>query len=487
MTLIIAGDRSGVGKTTITLALLSFLVQKGYKVQSFKVGPDYIDPMFHTKITGRPCRNLDPILTSQTYVKSCFNQHSQCVEYTLIEGVMGLFDGVPFQKAEALPNIELNREKDCLFNHYASTAHIARLLNIPVVLVIDCSRLSGSVAAIAQGYRSLDPNINIIGVILNRVGSDRHLELLENALIPLNLPILGKLYRQDSLTIPDRHLGLIPTDELPGFNSLVKKLAHLAQTNFNWDLLLPLLTSPQSPYGRVFYENLDIVTNMLDKPAPTTHYPIKIAIARDRAFNFYYPDNLEILEKLGAELLYWSPLEDESLPFRTSGLYLGGGFPEVFTQELSANKKAIKVVQTAIKQGMPTYAECGGLMYLCQEIINFQGETWPMVGILPTTAKMSNRLTLGYRQAIATDNSLLLTSGDTLWGHEFHRSELTLNSPKPLFKLHSWHSQSPSDAEGWQLYNVHASYLHLHFGGCPTIPEKFLRQCLDFSGSVELS
>ncbi|MGB5594825.1 MAG: cobyrinate a,c-diamide synthase [Crocosphaera sp.] len=476
MTLIIAGDRSGTGKTTITLALLAFLSQKRATVQSFKVGPDYIDPMFHTYITGRPCRNLDPILTSETYVKSCFAQHCQRVDYAVIEGVMGLFDGVPFEKF--LPSLGRDcREVSGSTLQYASTAHIARLLNIPVVLVIDCSRLSGSVAAIAHGYGSLDPNINIMGVILNRVGSDRHLDLLETALTPLNIPILGSIRRQEALTIRDRHLGLVPTDELPTFNLLVDKLAHLAQTCFNWDLLLPLMRSRVGE--KVPWPRQKLETRM-EKAT------VKIAIAKDKAFNFYYPDNLDILEALGSQLIYWSPLQDETLPPGTTGLYLGGGFPEMFAQALSSHKKALTAVKTAITQGMPTYAECGGLMYLCQNLITFEGESWPMVGILPTTVQMGKKLTLGYRKALASHPSLLLTPGETIWGHEFHRSQLTVTPSKSLFELSSWHDNSPVYEEGWHCYNLHASYLHLHFGGCPKIAEKFFAHCLDFSQYLAL-
>jgi cobyrinic acid a,c-diamide synthase len=237
MGLVIAGERSGVGKTTVTLAMLSFLSRQGNKVQSFKVGPDYIDPMFHTSVTGRPCRNLDPILTSEIYVKSCFARHCQEIDYALIEGVMGLFDGVSswFEGKEQITD-------------FASTAHIARLLDLPVLLVIDCSRLSGSVAAIVHGYRSLDPRVKIAGVVLNRVGSDRHLTFLKNALEPLKIPILGILRRQDSITIPDRHLGLIPTAELNHLETLFEQLANLAKTCFDWERLFPLLTpSPPLP------------------------------------------------------------------------------------------------------------------------------------------------------------------------------------------------------------------------------------------------
>ena len=473
MTIIIAGDRSGTGKTTITLALLAFLRKKSAHVQSFKVGPDYIDSMFHSYITGRPCRNLDPILTSVSYVKSCFAKHCQGVDYGVIEGVMGLFDGVPLEKAGGTEGQEAGGATGGLYQDYGSTAHIARILGIPVVLVIDCSRLSGSVAAIAHGYSYLDPNINVVGVILNRVGSDRHLTLLETALKPLNIPIFGVIYRQETLTIPDRHLGLVPTQELPELDRLFDRLAHLAQTCFNWEQLLPYLTqSPRLPVP--------------PSPRPPVPQSPKIAIAKDKAFNFYYPDNLEILQQLGAKLCYWSPLEDENLPKDTAGLYFGGGFPEMFAEALSSNTKALHSVKQGIIKGMPTYAECGGLMYLCEEIVDFEGKSWPMVDILPTTAKMVKKLTLGYRQAIATGSNFLLNQGETIWGHEFHRSELTILPEQPLYNLSSWQKNSLIYGEGWHCYHLNASYLHLHFGGCPQIAEKFFRSTLDFSRDLAL-
>ncbi len=459
MTLVIAGERSGVGKTTITLALLAFLSKKGYTIQSFKVGPDYIDPMFHTAVTSRPCRNLDPVLTSETYVQSCFSRHCQGVDYALVEGVMGLFDGI---------NLENSSD-------FASTAHIARLLNLPILLVIDCSRLSGSVAAIAHGYCSFDPRLNLAGVILNRVASDRHLALLKDALEPLNLPILGVLHRQDSLTIPDRHLGLVPSDELDSLNTLFEQLSHLAAYAFDWERLFPLLQITPSP---------SFPTSAFRIQPSESRIPL--AVARDRAFKFYYPDNLDILEHLGAELIPWSPLNEEKLPDGVQGLYFGGGFPEVFAQQLEENQSARQSVREAIQAGMPTYAECGGLMYLCDRLVDFVGNSWQMVGILPTTAIMGKPLTLGYRQATALQDNSLLEVGEILWGHEFHRSQLTSISPQPLFSLRSYRPDSPSNREGWQQQQLHASYLHLHFGGCPAISRNFLRLCLDFPPSDQL-
>ena len=447
MALIIAGERSGVGKTTVTLALLAALKQRRISVQSFKVGPDYIDPMFHQHVTGRPCRTLDPVLTSETYVKQCFEQHGQRAEAVVIEGVMGLFDGAAGAE------------------DYASTAHIARLLQVPILLVLDCSRLSHSIAALVHGYRSFDPRLQIAGVVLNRVGSDRHLELLQTALVPLNLPILGTLRRQDQITIPDRHLGLVPTGELTGLDHLLDRLAHLGQTNFDWPRLFPLL--PPSPPPPSFPPS-----------SPPSFPPTPIAIAQDAAFNFYYPDNLELLTALGADLIPWSPLCDASLPRGVQGLYLGGGFPEVFAAELAANAAVRQAVQQAIRVKMPVYAECGGLMYLTKALTDLTGHTYPMVGALPTTAVMGPTLTLGYRRATAQAASCLLQPGNLVYGHEFHRSHLTLNPESPLFAVdHPFSHRCPITFEGWHSSHLHASYLHLHWGATPELPHHFVGNC----------
>ncbi|MEA5619750.1 cobyrinate a,c-diamide synthase [Cronbergia sp. UHCC 0137] len=445
--LIIAGERSGVGKTTVTLTLLASLCRGGATVQSFKVGPDYIDPMFHQYVTGRPCRNLDPVLTSEGYVQECFSRYAQTGEYALVEGVMGLFDGI----------------KGVDSTDFGSTAHIARLLDVPVALVIDCSRLSGSVGAIAHGYCSFDPRIKIAGLILNRVGSDRHLSLLQDALKPLQLPILGVLRRQDNITMRDRHLGLVPTAELPELDDLINNLADLGDTCFNWDLIAPLLKSKSVPQS----------------PVPSSQFPVslRIAIARDQAFNFYYQDNLDLLQQLGAELVFWSPLEDSQLPENIQGMYFGGGFPEVFPQQLSANISAINSVKTAILSGIPTIAECGGLMYLCEQITDFSGQSWSMVGVLPTVAQMGGRLTLGYRRGVALQDSLLVDAGTNIYGHEFHRSQLITNPHQPLFETFRYDCDENMGFEGWGLANVHASYIHQHWGKSLEIPQRFLEQC----------
>jgi cobyrinic acid a,c-diamide synthase len=517
MSIAIAGERSGVGKTTVTLAILAALKRKNKTVQSFKVGPDYIDPMFHSYVTGRACRNLDTILTSDAYVQQCFDRHRQTADCALIEGVMGLFDG-----ASGLTDI-------------GSTAQIAKLLNVPVVLILNCSSTSRSIAAIAHGYRTFDPQVQIAGLILNQVGSDRHLELLTAALSSLHLPILGVLRRRDDLSIPDRHLGLIPAQELTDLNATVDRLADVGETCFDWERLLPLLSSKpvfnpsplhtsldrsenpgnpsKSPLKRGikspilapflrgfggFRSRNEVQPTFVNTVAPLQGEgwdevnisatppkipKIRLAVAKDAAFNFYYADNLDLLRAAGAELVEWSPLSDSQLPPDVQGLYFGGGFPEVFAEPLAANQPARQAVQAAIVAGMPTYAECGGLMYLCDQIVDFEDRSYPMVGIFSTTAVMGKKLTLGYRQLTALQDSLLLKIGDRVWGHEFHRSTLTDLSTQPLYDLQGYESKSIFAPEGWSSYQVQAAYTHLHFGTKLDLPARFIDHCRKFEQS----
>ena len=456
MSLIIAGDRSGVGKTTVTLAILAYLSIQSRRVQSFKVGPDYIDPMFHTAITGIPCRNLDPVLTSAAYVKDCFEQQLQTAEWTIIEGVMGLFDGIN------VPTGSTSR------NDYASTAHIARILNLPVVLVLDCSRLSTSIAAIAYGYANLDPKVNVVGVILNKVASDRHLELLETALKSIEMPILGVLRRNSAVNIPDRHLGLVPSAEISNLSDVFARLADLVKTSFNWNKLLPLINA-RSHSNQI---KSHFTASKLE--------PLRIAVARDKAFSFYYQDNLDLLSELGAELVFWSPLQDDNLPNNIHGLYFGGGFPEIFAQQLEDNKAILYQLKRILLAGIPTYAECGGLMYLCQKLIDLQGQIHSMVGIIPSTVTMQAKLTLGYRQAIALRDSPLLAAKQTVTGHEFHHSKLITDPQFPQWQLRGVHKSSVDTKEGWNIERVHASYLHLHWGANLSIPRRFIEYCRNY-------
>jgi cobyrinic acid a,c-diamide synthase len=350
--------------------------------------------------------------------------------------------------------------------------------------VLDCSKLSRSVAAIAHGYKTFDPRIKLAGVVLNRVGSDRHLELLKDALEPLQLPVLGVLRRQDNITIPDRHLGLVPTAEMTQLDVLIDRLAHLGDSCFDWEHLLPLLTPPNPPLVRGGAEAVKFkIPPLENRGNPESKGLIRVAVARDRAFSFYYQDNLDILQQLGAELVFWSPLTDAALPTDVQGMYFGGGFPEVFAQQLADNTSARESVRNAILTEMPTYAECGGLMYLCEQITDFEGQSWSMVGVLPTTTVMGKRLTVGYRQATALQDSPLLSTGATVWGHEFHHSQLTATPEKPLFETRGYNQRGEGKAvtEGWRVNQLHASYVHLHWGGRSEIPVQFLQCCQQFS------
>jgi len=480
MGLIIAGDRSGVGKTTVTLGILAYLAAASKKVQSFKVGPDYIDPMFHSAVTGLPCRNLDPVLTSPEYVEDCFQLHAQTAEWVVVEGVMGLFDGI------------YHPESPESLNDYGSTAHIARILNLPVLLVLDCSSLSTSIAAIAYGYANLDPRVNIVGVILNRVASDRHLELLTMALKSINLPILGVLGRNKAVTIPDRHLGLVPSGELAGINHVFSQLADLVKT-FDWDRLLPLMReglTPPSKGGACTPRQTSVSKTVMSgsssgsSQGQTIELPpasrVRIAVARDQAFNFYYQDNLDLLTQWGAELVFWSPLEEDSIPDDIQGLYFGGGFPEVFAQQLAANQNVLQQLKKLIEAALPTYAECGGLMYLCEQLIDLEQQSWSMVGIIPSTVTMKAKLTLGYRQAIALQDSAIVKAQQAITGHEFHRSQLILNSSTPQWQLQGFHQSSLPAPEGWNIKQVHASYLHLHWGSNQSLAQRFIQYCQNY-------
>lgn len=488
--LIIAGDRSGAGKTTVTMALLATLRAQGNQAQAFKVGPDYIDPMFHRAITGRPAYNLDPVLTSEAYVQGCFQQHSAHTPYAVIEGVMGLFDGAGGTV-------------------FASTAHIAQLLGCPILLVVDCGRLSRSLAALVHGYRTLDARIHIAGVVLNRVGSDRHLAMLRAAMTSIAMPVMGVLRRDNAVTLPDRHLGLVPTDEVEDLPQRFQYLAALGQRCFDWSQLEPVfqivagpLPSPTAAAANLVAEPAlgstepivtghDVVIRCFQPPGFQLPAPVRLGIARDRAFNFYYEDNLTALQAFGAELVPFSPLKDSYLPPNLHGLYLGGGFPEMFAAALSANQPLRQAIGQLIAAGLPTYAECGGLMYLCRELVDFDGRSWPMVGAIAAIATMTSTLTLGYRQITAQQTTPLLAPGQHCWGHEFHRSQLQPAPPRPLHQLQGYpiaDQVAPVYAsEGWGHATLHASYVHLHWGDQRQLPHQFLQRCYRRRKAVQSS
>jgi cobyrinic acid a,c-diamide synthase len=467
MAILIAGTHSGVGKTTITLALLAWLKKRGLTIQSFKVGPDYIDPMFHRRITGRPCRNLDPFLTSESYVTQCFQHHSQGSDGVVIEGVMGLFDGrITAGSTTPRADVSVSGRRKAQACPDGSSAHVAVLLGVPVLLVVDASKMGQSVAALALGFKLFNPHVNLAGVILNRVGSARHEAVLVKALEEIGLTVYGTFYRADEVTLPDRHLGLVPVGELGQFTQIEARLAHLAETYLYGEKLLPLIQTIPNP--RFF------IPETLQKQTAS----ISIGIAQDQAFNFYYQDNLDILEGLGATLVPFSPMLDEKLPPGIQGLYLGGGFPEIFAEQLAANIPLKNQLKNYMARGLPVYAECGGLMYLSESILDFQEKAHLMLGVLPTQVRMGTKLTLGYREAIAQQDSYLVQLGQTIRGHEFHRSSLQTQPNSALY-----HFQEGT-REGWSLANIHASYLHVHWGKQLAMPQRWLKSISKMPESI---
>ncbi|MEO1131757.1 MAG: cobyrinate a,c-diamide synthase [Cyanobacteria bacterium J06639_1] len=439
MAIAIAAPASGSGKTTLTLAILAALKRRGHSVASFKVGPDYIDPTFHSAATGAPCRNLDPFLTSEAYVRRCFAHHCRNASAAVVEGVMGLFDG-----------------KAGTFG-FASTAHVAKLLQLPVVLVLDAARMGNSAAAIAYGFQHFDPEVQIAGIICNRVGSPRHAEILTEAIAPLGIPFLGCIPPAPDIQLPSRHLGLIPADETDTLPDLFDRLSYLAETHLDWDRLLPLLAPPPSSRSELW----DDLPEISGSP--------RIAVARDRAFNFYYADNLDLLTRLGAELVYFSPLADGfEIANTCDGLYLGGGFPELWAAGLSDQWRS-----RPLREDIPIYAECGGLMVLGRSLRDLNGVAHEMAGRFPCDVTMTKKLTLGYRDAIARIDTPLLQAGDRVRGHEFHHSTCT-PSPRPIY-------QFERDREGWSNDLIHASYLHLHWGAQPFVVRRWLERCVSES------
>ena len=364
---VIAGTQSGVGKTTVTLGLLAALRQRGLVVQPFKVGPDFIDPGHHSRAAGRVCRNLDGWMLSREANLALFRRRAREADVAVVEGVMGLFDGYD-GASEA-----------------GSTAQMAKWLGLPVLLVVDARSMARSAAALVHGFASFDPGLSLAGVVFNRIGSAGHLEYLQQALTSLpGVRCFGGLPRDRELAIPERHLGLTTAEDHPLDDSYLEHLADRLEAHLDFDGLikaLPRLTLPEEP---------------APKAMPAT---VRLGVARDRAFCFYYPENLELFASFGAELVFFSPLEDRELPAELHGIYLGGGYPELYAGKLAANAVLRQALQAGAAAGLPIYAECGGLMYLAREIRDLEGRAHPMTGVLPFAVRMLPRLkSLGYRE-----------------------------------------------------------------------------------------
>ncbi|MXM63147.1 cobyrinate a,c-diamide synthase [Streptomyces sp. HUCO-GS316] len=469
--LVVAAPSSGSGKTTVATGLMAALTARGLAVSPHKVGPDYIDPGYHALATGRPGRNLDAYLCGPELVAPLFLHGALGCDVAVVEGVMGMYDGAAGE------------------GELASTAHVAKLLRAPVVLVVDASSQSRSVAALVHGFASWDPEVRVGGVILNKVASDRHEALLREALDSAGVPVLGVLRRVARIDTPSRHLGLVPVAERRA-EAVDAVAAMAAQVSDGCDLeaLLGLARST----GALSCAAWDAAEALASSPPPPLPVPalgaappgprcrperprpqapdgLVVAVAGGAAFTFSYAEHTELLAAAGAEVVLFDPLRDEQLPDGTRGLVMGGGFPEMYASELSANEPLRKAVAALAESGAPIAAECAGLLYLCREL-----DGQPMCGVLDATARMSERLTLGYRDAVAVSDSVLAPAGTRMRGHEFHRTVVEPGSGGAP----AWGVLAPlRRVEGFVQQGVHASYLHTHWASEPGVARRFVERC----------
>jgi cobyrinic acid a,c-diamide synthase len=437
---VIAGTSSGAGKTTVTCGLIGALRRAGHRVQGFKVGPDFIDPSYHALACGRPGRNLDAFLSGPELIAPLVEHGGAGADIGVIEGVMGLFDGASGK------------------GEFASTAHVAKLLDAPVLLVVNAASMARSVAAIVHGYRSFDPDVHIAGVVLNQVGSERHAQILSDALEPLGVPVVGTLHRNTDIVTPERHLGLVPAAERAATaRASLEALTAAVRDSFDVQQIVSLArTAPASE------------TPAWSPPTTARDQPARIAVAAGPAFSFFYEENLELLRAAGAELIPFDPMVDEMLPDEPGGLLLAGGFPEVYAADLTANTRLRSAIAGFARSGQPILAECGGLMYLAE---NLDGA--PMCGVIPAKVRMGQRLTLGYREATTTTATPWLDTGEHVNGHEFHYSQsIGTGEWPPAWSLRA-HGESRD--EGYAKGGVQASYLHTHWAAYPQMATRFVR------------
>lgn len=452
--IIVAGTGSGVGKTTVAIGLMAAYKARGFTVQGFKCGPDYIDPTYQTAVTGRESRNVDSWMCSDLAVKEIFVRGCRGADIAIIEGAMGLFDG-----------------KDPLADT-GSAAEIAMITNSPVLLVVDCGGMARSAAAIVKGFQTLSSTIRLCGIVANRVGSEGHYELIRKAVEKeCGIPVIGYLTKDDRLRMPERHLGLVPSIERGELKPFFNLLSETIQHNFDLERLYQIMGSKSIESSKVLFGT------------QRQESQVRMAVAKDEAFHFYYPENLELLEHYGAELVFFSPLKGEQIPSDVHGLYIGGGFPEEFAAALSVQKDVLQSVREAIQSGMPTVAECGGFMFLSESIETVGGEEYPMVGLIPGKVKMHTKLAaLGYREVRGMDKNFLIGLNDQARGHEFHYS--TFEPSQNYTSAYTATGSRGTKQEGVLLNNLVAGYTHIHFGSAPELVQRWVEQCKMFKNRV---
>lgn len=446
---VIAGPASGVGKTTVTLAIMAALRNRGLAVQPFKCGPDFIDGGHHSRVCGRKSRNLDGWMLSADANRQIFSRAATQADICVVEGVMGLFDGADGK------------------SDTGSTAEIAKWLGLPVILVVDASAMARSAAALLHGFETFDPAVKVVGAIFNKVGGAGHYRLLKDALESSAGAVpLGYLPSDDRIRIPERYLGLVTAGEdlIPA--SMVSLLGQLAEATIDVDNLLECASVSALPTQ----------TLPRDVRPMTPYHSIRVGLARDKAFCFYYEDNLDSLRKAGAQIVEFSALEDATLPETLDALYFGGGYPELFAKQLSANAQMLASVKQAAQEGLPIYAECGGLMYLAKEIVTKDGISFPMTGVLPLRVQMTDKLVnFGYNEVLFTHDCLLGPAGQNVRGHSFHCSQIIeAGSLERVYKTRN-SLTGREEPEGFSSGNVLASYIHLHFLSSPGLADAFVR------------
>ncbi|MEK6546646.1 MAG: cobyrinate a,c-diamide synthase, partial [Nitrospinota bacterium] len=475
------GTHSGVGKTTIAIGLMAALRKRGMTVQPFKVGPDYIDPSFHRMICGRPSYNLDTWMMGNRGVKNTFAKAMKIIpprpplpkggwgdfQVGIIEGVMGFFDGKGGRDEEG------------------STAHIAKVLKMPVILVVDASAMARSAGALVYGYEKFDPMVKIRGVIFNRVGSERHFYMLKQAIEDrCNAKVLGYIPRDEEISLPERHLGLVMAGDrvVSGQWSVVsKRLVSLIERFVDIKVILRI-----ADCGLRIADSKSKIQRPIHWMGAPKSEIIRIAVAMDDAFCFYYQENLDILKELGAKLVFFSPLKDKRLPKGIKGIYLGGGYPELYAKRLSVNKSLAREIKDLAERNIPIYAECGGLMYLGKGLKDLKDRRYDMVGLFSYISKMTKkRMVLGYREVIATKDCPFMDKGEKIRGHEFHYSNIDepsnkikkvyqlTNPPTPPFRK----GGKKGGLEGYLYKNTLSSYIHLHFGSNPEFAKGFIEKC----------
>jgi cobyrinic acid a,c-diamide synthase len=454
---LISSPQGHSGKTIVTIGLSNALKRKGLSVQPFKKGPDFIDPSWLTIAAGRSCRNLDLFLIPKERLIKAYEQACEKADLAIVEGAMGLYDGLDTQE---------------------TTAEIARLLNIPIILVVNTSRMTSSIAAMVKGFQLFQTDIKIAGVILNYVSGSRHEKKLREAVEQhCGIPVVGSVPRDSNLLIAERHLGLIPSQESGEAESLVERIGHKLKSHLDLDRILAIAQefSPPHPFP---LSPKETGINGGSCPAGdmdglrSRERRAKIGIMRDRAFNFYYPENLEALENEGAQLIFINSFTDR-LP-KLDALYIGGGFPEFFLEALEENRQLRQDMAEAIEEGLPVYAECAGLMYLCRKI-HWRDRSYEMVGVIPAEVEVSEKPEgHGYVTAEVTDENSLFPIGLTIRGHEFHHSKVSIKKDvKFAYQIKRGHGID-GQRDGVLYKNIFAAYTHLHALGTPSWAEAFV-------------